>query len=323
MGLAIPYNGIDYKKYNQFLEDRKSDIDYIYIANNSVFENRDRNIAYTILQDDVGEGYYKDCEKFLESRPKDVPIFLDCTEFYHPSNYNSMKGEIESFLIPELDRYSFTGIITCDYGVASYIKNNTDYDVIIYGLSNLRAMYSYEEDIEVSDFILPLDTLRNRDYVEYLKKVKQDYNKNSYDAKFQAVVNNNRYYGDMCFNQDAYKVTRTGYMKYGQWNRPYDEFRKNWVLPRWLKIYDDLIETYIIEGLYTYSVEGLFKTVDAYIHRSDDILLSDIVSTRLQDYPVKDIKGKLARCMCRECDVSCTTCKDILSEYYTSHNIEV
>lgn len=323
MGLAIPYNGIDYRKYIDYATAREKNIDYIYIANNQVFKDKNRNISYTIMQNEEGKHYYEDCNKFLENRDNRIPVFLDCTEFYHPSNYTDMTVEIERFLLPELEKYELAGIITSDYGVASYIKTRTDYDAIIYGLNNLRAMYSYEQDLDISDFILPLDTLRNRDYIEYLRNIHSDYNKNSYDAKFQAVVNNTDYYGDPCFNKNAYRVTRTEYMKYDQWHRPYDVFRQNWVLPRWLKIYDDIIETYIIEGLYNYSIDDLFKTVDCYISRTNDCTLGDIAKTSIPDYPVKDIKSKLARCMCRECDYSCDTCKQALDMYYKKHEINI
>lgn len=327
MGFAIPYNGIDYKKYIEYLEKYKEYIDYVYIADNPVFKDKDRNISYTILQNDKGKAYYEDCRKFLENRPSWIPVYLDITEYIHNDDGNALRAKIDKILIKELDDYHIDGIITTDYGIASIVNSYGSkekyYNIIIYGLSNLRAMYSYEEDLNVSDFILPVDTLRNRAYVEYLKKLRFDYKKNTYDAKLQAVINNSEYYGNTSYNMSAYNVFRIRSMRYNQWYRPYDAFRKNWVLPRWLKIYDDFIETYVLEGLYEYTVERIFQVLDNYVHIRDDIKLSDIVDTELKDYPVNKISNKLSLCMCMECGVSCTNCKERLNKYYEEKGIDI
>lgn len=332
LGFAIPFNGKDHKHYIELLNKYKNHIDYVYIANNPVFKDKMRNISYPILQDTEGQNYYKECELFLENRPKDIPVYLDCSEFYHDTNFDSLDYEVKNFLIPEIEKYHLEGLIVSDYGIASLVRTRYDLnlDIVVYGLNNLRAMYSYEEDLNITDFILPVDTLRNRDYVEYLKKVLKDYDKNTYNAKLQAVVNNTEYYGDTCYNKDVYRQSRITYMRYSQWNRPNDFFRKNWVLPRWLKIYDEIIETYILEGLYSYDTDKLFKTLDCYINKKDDCTLSDILNCPMEEalanLPLNRVKGKLARCMCRECGVICDTCvselKTIREEYAKERELE-
>ena len=104
-----------------------------------------------------------------------------------------------------------------------------------------------------------------------------------------------------------------------------DLFRANWILPRWQKHYDDVVDIYKIAGRNT---EGdyPFKTLDAYLAEDDSMPLAELMISGtvlfathmlpaevLRRITVDKVPDKLLTCECRECE-GCGLCERILSE---------
>ena len=104
-----------------------------------------------------------------------------------------------------------------------------------------------------------------------------------------------------------------------------DLFRANWILPRWQKHYDDVVDIYKIAGRNT---EGdyPFRTLDAYLAEDDSMPLAELMISGtvlfathmlpgeiLRRITVDKVPDKLLTCECRECE-GCGLCERILSE---------
>ena len=104
-----------------------------------------------------------------------------------------------------------------------------------------------------------------------------------------------------------------------------DLFRANWILPRWQKHYDDVVDIYKIAGRNT---EGNypFKTLDAYLAEDDSMPLAELMISGtvlfathmlpgeiLRKITVDKVPDKLLTCGCADCE-HCGLCERILSE---------
>jgi hypothetical protein len=323
MGFAIPFNGTNPITFIQRLDQYKDYIDYIYISNNHIFYDNKRTTSYLLNKEDYVR-YMKHCKTFLEAC-SDYKIFLDISQIFVPESSRFLRDKVISFLKPEFDTYpNLTGVIVSDYELTELIHQlMPDIEIIQASNLNLRAMYTYEKTLNITDFILPKDSLRNYDYIQYLKKIRKNYKNNAYNFKYQAIVNNSCYYGCPTADHVSKQCMRILSDVYCFHPDPNDFMRRNWVLPRWLHLYDDIIDTYIIEGLYEYDQDKLFSILDAYINRRDDIYLQDIIRVPLRYHkiPVSCIHNKLNHCMCMECDVICNSCKQKITDIL-SGNIE-
>ena len=104
-----------------------------------------------------------------------------------------------------------------------------------------------------------------------------------------------------------------------------DLFRANWILPRWQKHYDDVVDIYKIAGRNT---EGdyPFRTLDAYLSEDDSMPLAELMISGtvlfathmlpgeiLRRITVDKVPDKLLTCGCADCE-RCGLCERILSE---------
>lgn len=303
---AIPFNGQNPDVYIRLANKYKDHLDYIYIDCNDCYCNANRYTSYLAVKKNL-DRYLNNCKEFLQKRDTYIPVMMDISQYVNDTVAN-IEICLDTMVIPQIKEYNIEGVIVSDTNIAGilYDKLGTTIELHFKGMNHLRSMYSIEKLFRIQNFILPEYTLRDKAYMGYIAEARNNYKSNNYNFFYEAVVNNTDLYGDIYYNQKwADKSLRKLYSKYHP--DKYNELRRNWVLPRWLKLYDNIIDTYIIEGLYEYDTNKLFHTLDCYINRSNDIKLSELVHT-ITDAPVADIQNKLYRCMCSECDVSCTAC---------------
>jgi hypothetical protein len=313
MGFALPFNGTDAASFIEKLAPYKNDIDYIYVSSHDMFFDIDRVMSYLANKSDA-RTYFKNCEEFISMINHDeYKLILDVSNPYIAMNSNGLYGSVKSFLFPYIRTHHFAGARVADIALATVLRQEfgDDFELHIVGQYNLHGMHYCDMYLNANQYELPVDTLRNRPFVEYLKNVKNDVDKNIYNFFFEAIVNDNNPYGSFDPGYQYKRNYRIVNKHIADYADIYETLRGNWVLPRWLKHYDDIVDTYIIKGLYEINQDRLFSILDAYVNQRDDIVLQDIIDVKTditKPIPVTYIQNKLNRCASLECNISCNSC---------------
>ena len=328
---SLPYNGTNPEWFLQEVEKRKQNIDHVYCE--LPFNEMISHVRFTF--DDkktAGENptdvdamralYLKNCFEFLRLSRSKVrricPVNAMCYPFV-------AEDEVKNFVVMlarAAKELLLEGFILSDYRVAALLHALLPEAEIHTSCNayqwNLRQMEIWREKCGATVFNPPREILRSPSRL-----------KEMHDAGFRlkCLVNEACLMG--CPNSFNHNLSiamgqRPVLLSCCQ-NGVADLFRANWILPRWQKHYDEMVDIYKIAGRNT---EGdyPFRTLDAYLAEDDSMPLAELMISGtvlfashmlpaeiLRRITIDKVPDKLLTCECRECE-GCGLCERILSE---------
>lgn len=152
-------------------------------------------------------------------------------------------------------------------------------------------------------WILPREALRNTELLENIKNDKW---------KIKCLVNEACIYGCPQNINHACYLSLTGginiscFCNRNDW-RYSDLLRTNFILPRWLKNFDNLVDIYILSGRRAPTFK-IVDILDAYVNERNDVNLLRIIMWRnnikAEHYmiPMNRVPYKLLTCRCKVCE---------------------
>ena len=287
MGFAIPYDTRqDINNYKIY----KDNIDYIYFTPDFI-SNLDNDNNFESL--------------FYIINPLEVYPYIDLSSLPLLST-SELKLIMYRYIKPLTRRIENLGLIVSDTSMIPLLRQQGyELNIIVKGNISNRSMYQLSKEYDVSDIILPPNSLRDTYLMNEIKDIESDSTRNSYCINYHCILNNINYfsdsriqYYDLLNSKDNYNLDIFNYSVE-------DCLRRNFIVPRWI---DKLpkFDTYVLEP-----TNNLFTLLDAYLNRSDDLDTKELFSIPYR-IPIVDVPNKLLRCRCSECDIRCTTCKDTL-----------
>lgn len=329
---SVPYNGTDPEWFLQEVEKRKKHIDHVYcelpfqemISHvRFVFDNRKAEGEKHQDVDAMRGLYLKNCFEFLrlsKGRVRRIcPVNAMCYQF---ADEDAVKNFVIT-LARVAKELQLEGFILSDYRVAALlhalmpeVEIHTSCNAYQW---NLRQMEIWREKCGVTVFNPPREIMRTPDRLKEMHQA---------GFRLKCLVNEACLMG--CPNSFNHNLS------IARGERPLllsccqngigDLFRANWILPRWQKHYDEVVDIYKIAG--RNSAGGYpFRTLDAYLEENDTLPLSELMlsgtmlfATRmlpqevLQKITIDKVPDRLLTCQCRECS-NCGLCEKILSEY--------
>ena len=328
---SLPYNCTNPAWFLQEVEKRKQNIDHVYCE--LPFNEMISHVRFTF--DDkktAGENptdvdamralYLKNCFEFLRLSRSKVrricPVNAMCYPFV-------AEDEVKNFVVMlarAAKELQLEGFILSDYRVAALLHALLPEAEIHTSCNayqwNLRQMEIWREKCGATVFNPPREILRSPSRL-----------KEMHDAGFRlkCLVNEACLMGcPNSFNHNlSIAMGRHPVLLSCCQNGVADLFRANWILPRWQKHYDEMVDIYKIAGR---NVAGNypFKTLDAYLAEDDSMPLAELMISGtvlfathmlpgeiLQGITVDKAPDKLLTCECRDCE-RCGLCEKILSE---------
>ncbi len=320
-----------WRYYEPKAQDRKQNIDHVYCE--LPFKEMISHVRFTF--DDrksMGENpadvdamrarYLNNCLEFLRLSKGKVRRICPVNAMCYPF---AGEDEVKNFVVMlarAAKELQLEGFILSDYRVAALLHALLPEAEIHTSCNayqwNLRQMEIWREKCGATVFNPPREILRTPSRL-----------KEMHDAGFRlkCLVNEACLMGcPNSFNHNlAIAMGRRPVLLSCCQNGVADLFRANWILPRWQKHYDDVVDIYKIAGRNT---EGdyPFKTLDAYLAEADSMPLAELMISGtvlfathmlpaevLRGITIDKVPDKLLACECRDCE-GCGLCEKILSE---------
>lgn len=328
---SLPYNGINPLAYITEVEKRIKYIDHVFCElPNSELLSHIRFMHKGSLDNDISSqgsyikraSYINNCLDFLQ---------MSKGKFRRICPINAMYYKFDTFddlflfcydLSKLVSEFSIDGLIISDYSVASLfskLRPDVEIHTSCNGYQwNIRQMEIWRKQCGVTVFNPPREILRKPTVL-----------KEMHDAgfKLKCIVNEGCLMG--CPNTFRHQLgislnCYTGPISCCQMGIG-DIFKANWILPRWLKYYDNYVDIYKIAGRNTTGLYP-FRCLDYYLNEENNVPLNDIfisgTSLILSKLPkeiiskitLDKVPDKLMTCECKECN-KCNLCEKILEKY--------
>lgn len=328
---SIPYNGTDPKKFIEELDKRKKYVENVFLGFPNLIDNHCNykySTKFKYLNETVDE-YEQNCKDFLLlTQNKIYKRLLTLNSGYYALNDSEMRDFVLNKLKPIIEIYKVDGFIITDYNMGCFIhymfpklELHTSCNCFQW---TVRVMKLWQENVGISVFNPPREILRTP---EKLKEM--------HDAgfKLKCLINEACLYGcPQSVNHAMYLSSKLISDKEiiirCDRNDPSNIFKGNYILPRWLKEFDEYVDIYKISGR-TNSTNLIFKIFDNYINERDDINLNDILIGGLRTVltknkikiPTSIVPDRLLTCECKECDKTCFVCRNLINRYIKDNNL--
>ena len=342
---SLPYNGTNPVWFLQEVEKRKNNIDHVYceLPNEEMlshvrftFDGRDVVNVDNVDANVKRARYVQNCAEFLRIAKGHIRRICPVNAMYY--QFHS-EGELKQFAITlaqQANRYQLEGVILSDYRIAVLLHAllpELEIHTSCNGYQwNLRQMEIWREKCGVTVFNPPREILRVPTKLKEMHEA---------GYKLKCLINEGCLMGcpnSMCHNLSISLRCYAGILSCCQ-SGIGDIFRGNWILPRWQKHYDVLMDIYKIAGR---NSEGdyPFKTMDAYLTENNDMPLTDLMISGtsmfarhmlppeiLRQITLDKVPDKLLTCECKEC-ARCNLCTKILSDivpkkYWETFNFKI
>lgn len=315
---SIPFNGTDPDLYIEKMNTYLNNIENIFLGIPTLISNHQNiKIMHGSSVKDILT-YEKNCYEFLSKTNGIVKRIVTLNSgFYDFKTDDQLQLFLMTKIVPLVEKYKINGFILTDYNMAVMIHKIYP-ELELHTSCNCfqwttRIMNLWKENAGISIFNPPREILRSPEKLKEFKNA---------GFKLKCIVNESCLYGcpetiNHCMALAAENMT----LKNCNRNDLANVFRSNWIIPRWLKKLDDYVDIYKISGRLK-PTKYIFKTLDAYINEIDDIDLSDILTGGTIGYildnkikiPVKDIPDKLLTCECKNCNVDCFVCSNLMQK---------
>ena len=328
---SVPYNGTEPEWFLQEVKKRKQHIDHVYCE--LPFQEMISHVRFTFDDrkaageppanvDSMRAQYLKNCFEFLRlSRGQVRRICPVNAMSYQFDSEDAVKSFVLT-LARAANELQIEGFILSDYRVAALLhavmpelEIHTSCNAYQW---NLRQMEIWRKKCGVNVFNPPREILRSPSKLKEMHAA---------GFRLKCLVNEACLMG--CPNSFNHNLA----IARGQ--RPIllsccqdgiaDLFRANWILPRWQKYYDDVVDIYKIAGRNS-AGDYPFRTLDAYLAENDTLPLAELMLSGtilfaaqvlpaeiLQKITVDQVPDKLLTCECKECS-TCGLCEKILAE---------
>lgn len=312
---SIPFNGSNPHVYLEKIKKYKNCIHDIYIGVPSLCNNH-INIINCSSNSSINniEEYDKNCKEFLQiTKNENFNIVLTINSAHYNMSNNDIHFFVHTTLRDFIVKYNIKGIIITNFYMGEIIRSIFS-DIDIYTSCNcfqwnIKQMEYWDKKLNITLFNPPREYIRN---IELMKSFKRS------GFKIKALIN------EACLMYCPKMLNHTISLSFGKdtendiINGEYENvFKGTYILPRWIKYYDDYVDVYKIAGR-TRSTDFIFKCLDSYINELDNIYISDIVDGCILNtfnnlnikIPTKMFSDKLRYCNCENCDI-CKTCYNL------------
>ena len=333
---SLPYNGTNPEWFLQEAEKRKAHLDHIYCELPAedmlshvrfIFDGRhdtdgkkeeNADFVNTNLK---RNNYIKNCAEFLRISKGKIRRICPINAMYY--KYDT-EDELKNFVISlaqAANRYQLEGLILSDYRIAVLLhallpelEIHTSCNAYQW---NLRQMEIWREKCGATVFNPPREILHVPDRLKQM---------HDFGYKLKCLINEACLMGcPNSFNHNLSIAMQCGapILSCCQ-NGIADLFRANWILPRWQKHYDELVDIYKIAGRNS-AGDYPFKCMDAYLTENNEMPLTELVISGtamfacrmlpqevLQRITLDRVPDKLLTCECNSCE-DCKLCHSILA----------
>lgn len=324
---AIPYNGANPLWFFAEAEKRKQYIDHIYCE-----------LPLSFLVSHI-KFMFGNGNRGQEDRDKEQRFIERCEQFLYLSKYkfkrvcpiNSMyygfknKAEFEAFadkICEAVSKYSVDSLIVTDFRLALYIHQKLPHLELQTSCNsfmwNIQQMRLWRDLCGVKIFNPPRDILR---CPSKLKEMHEE------GFTLKCLINEGCLIG--CPSAFSHQLAVSMNCYFGGagccLNGIGDIFRGNWILPRWLKSFDEYVDIYKIAGRFT-KPKYPFMVLDAYLSENNTMKLTDLMVSGTANFTKKMlpdeilekitlniVPDKILSCECKEC-TTCKLCEEILSK---------
>lgn len=318
---SVPYNNSNPDEYLKAILPFKNSIENIYFSYPGVGAHVTPDNLINNLSD-----AYEYTQGFLTQTKGVYKRILAVNTCFIPLSDTDKQAFIINTLLPILLGFEIEGIIISDFTLARLIHQmipNLEIHTSCntYQFNEKTYEYWYDE-AGISVFNPPRESLRNP---QLLKNIKSD------KWKIKCLVNEACLYGcpqninHACYLSVGSELHTAYFCNRSTW-RYSDILRTNFILPRWLKYFDDIVDIYKLSGR-ACPTEKIVDMLDAYINERNDVNLLRIITWRvdIQDsrfiIPVNRVPDKLLDCKCSDCD-SCKICENVVRKCLSNIPLE-
>lgn len=312
---SIPYNNEEPKDFLSKINRFKANIENIYFGYPGIGSHV---ISYS--QNPIEA--LANTQQFLELTRGKFKRLLTFNMIFDYHDDNTKRLMIINQLTPLVEYYNIEGVIVCDFSLGVLIHQqwpNLDIQTSCNTFQfNLNSYRLWHDSVGTTTFNPPREILRTPQLLKHVK---------SLGFKLKCIVNEACIYGcPQNINHACYiayeslsncNIVHQYFCERPEWKLQ-DILKTNFILPRWLNKFDNLVDVYKLAGR-SLPTDKIITIIDAYVNERDDVFLEDIISSRTRRYfhqnairlSVQNIPDKLLTCQCASCD-TCTQCADYI-----------
>ena len=310
---SVPYNNSNPSEYLDAIRPFKDSIDNLYFS----YPGIGAHVTPSFMRTNLGEAY-ANTQAFLQQTKGKFKRILAINPCFIPLGDREKQMWMLNTLLPVLLGYEIEGVIVADFALACMLHRNFPQLEINTSCNTYQfneKTYDYwHREAGVSVFNPPREALRNP---ELLKAIKSD------KWKIKCIVNEACIYGcpqninHACYLSVSDQIHSECFCNRRTW-RYSDVFRTNFVLPRHLHLFDNLVDIYKISGR-DCPTKKIANMLDAYVNERNDVNLLSIITWRVDMgdrriiIPVNRVPDKLLFCKCKDCK-TCQICEKVMTK---------
>lgn len=311
---SVPYGNQEPESYLMMLDRFKDSIDSIYFSFPSIYEH----VITKIVKENPIQAY-NNTKQFLELTKGKYRRNLLLNSIFD-STSEPKKLHILTIIVPLILQYDIEECTVADYSLCKILHEFLPELKITASCNTYqyhKKQIDYWLETGATTINLPREVLRDFDLLKQLAKNRNFISK--------AIVNEGCLFGCPQSINHACYMTFDGTRQY-TWicdtKESHDLLKTNFILPRWLKKFDQYIDVYKIVHRF-FSTDHLSLILDQYINEKDDLTLRALISTRINglDIDTKHVPDFLLKCKCSLCH-TCKICENTVKKYGVPISVE-